>query len=157
LKSRGERDVTDPQIAVVQESARFFESRACDVIDKVRSGYLLEFFAEIIRVNIDYSRHPVEGKFFTRMFLDKPARFPNFHRFRPDAAELFRLIHVRATFLITPSRVDHARSTAASLLLAISHLILAQGRNGWFSDGQLLQRKSQGTWSAKIGGALLNR
>ena len=81
LKSRGERDVTDSQITIVQESARFLESRACDVIDKVRPGYLLEFFAEIIRVNVCRFRHPRERKFFTRMFLDKLPRFPNFHGF----------------------------------------------------------------------------
>src|SRR5262245_27319974 len=81
LKSRRERDVTNAQTAVMEKVARFFKSGACDVIDKVHPSYLLESFAEIVRVNVDRFRHRPEGKFFTRMFLDKLARFPNLHRF----------------------------------------------------------------------------
>jgi hypothetical protein len=65
----------------MQKFARFFKSSACDVLDKVHSSYLLESFAEIIRVNIDGFRHPPEGKFLTGMFLDKLARFPNLYGF----------------------------------------------------------------------------
>ena len=42
LKSRGERDVTDPQTAVMQKFARFFESSARNVLDKICVADLLE-------------------------------------------------------------------------------------------------------------------
>ena len=64
LKARRERDFADAQITVSQEITRSVETSACDVFDKLYTGYLLEFFAEIIRVNIDRFRHPREGKFF---------------------------------------------------------------------------------------------
>jgi hypothetical protein len=64
LKARRERDFADAQITVSQEITRSVETSACDVFDKLHTGYLLEFFAEIIRVNIDRFRHPREGKFF---------------------------------------------------------------------------------------------
>jgi hypothetical protein len=83
LKSRGERNLTDPKIAVTQKSARLFESGTCDVLDKAQAGHVLESFAKIIRVFIESFRHSPKRKFSARMFLDKLARFPDLSGFSP--------------------------------------------------------------------------
>ena len=62
LKSRSERDFTDAQIAVSQKITRIFEPSARDVLDKIYAGYLLEIFAQMIRVNVDRFRDFRSGK-----------------------------------------------------------------------------------------------
>jgi hypothetical protein len=80
LKSRSERDFTDPQIRVSQEITRSFEPNARDILDKINAGYLLEGFAQVIRIHVDRFCELGQGKFFARVFFDEPACFPNRHR-----------------------------------------------------------------------------
>ena len=85
MKPDRECDLTDTQTPILQEVARFFESRAGDVIDKIHAGDLLELFAQMIRTAIDRACHFGQRKLFIRMFVDEIPRFPDFHRFGPMA------------------------------------------------------------------------
>ena len=80
-----ERDLADPKIVIMQKSARLFEAGACDILDKIYSGDLLEFLAEMIPANVGRFRYLGERKFFGRMFLNEPSRFPDLYRFGPMA------------------------------------------------------------------------
>src|SRR6184192_2382481 len=81
LKPDGERDLADTQIRIQQEITGFFESDACDVIDKIYAGDLLELFAQMIRADIDRFRYLRQRKLFGRMLLDETSRLPDLHRF----------------------------------------------------------------------------
>src|SRR6266542_973486 len=81
LEPHSECDFADAQIRIQQQIARFVESGACHVIDKIYAGDLLELLAEMIRADVDCSRYFVERKFFAGMFVDELPRFPDFHRF----------------------------------------------------------------------------
>ena len=57
LKSSGERDFTDAQIAISQQITRGVEPRARDILDEINAGYLLEIFTQVIRVHVDRFRN----------------------------------------------------------------------------------------------------
>jgi hypothetical protein len=62
LKSSGERDFTDAQIAISQQITRGVEPSARDILDKINAGYLLEIFAQMIRVHVDRFRDFLQGE-----------------------------------------------------------------------------------------------
>ena len=65
LKSRGERDVTDAQTWIIAGDHTHFRTGCVrDVLDKVYAGYLLEIFAQIIRVHVDRFRDSGQGELF---------------------------------------------------------------------------------------------
>jgi hypothetical protein len=80
LEPGGEGDFTDSPIGILKKVTRFFESGACNIIDKIYAGDLLEFFAQMIGANVDSFRHLAKRKFFGRMLLNQLARFPDLDR-----------------------------------------------------------------------------
>jgi hypothetical protein len=85
LEPNCKRDFTDSSIGIHQKVTRFFESGACDVIDKICAGDLLESFAQMIPANVGRFRYLAERKFFNAMVLDELSRFPDLYRFGPMA------------------------------------------------------------------------
>ena len=57
LEADRERDFTDPKIDIFQKFLRVLESNTGNVIDKLRSSNLLEFFAEVSRIDLNYAGH----------------------------------------------------------------------------------------------------
>src|SRR5262249_21724691 len=64
LKSRSKCDFADAHIRVSQQITRSGEPSACDVLDKIDTGHLLEVLAQIIRVHIGRLRDSFQGKLF---------------------------------------------------------------------------------------------
>ncbi len=91
LEPHGKRDFADSQIRIQQKIARFFESGACDVIDKVYTGHSFELLAQMIGADIDGLRDFRKRKLVVRMFVDEVSRFPDFYRlsaFQASGGEL---------------------------------------------------------------------
>lgn len=93
LEPHSERDFADAQIRIQQQIARFVESGACHVIDKIYAGDLPELFAQMIRVDIDRFRHFGERELIGRMFVDEIPRFPDLHRLCPIVLRLICSSH----------------------------------------------------------------
>ena len=85
LKPDRKCDFADPAINIFQKIACFFEADARYILDKVYSGYVFEFLAQIISADVDWPRYSGQRELFARMFLDEFSRFPNLSRLCPIA------------------------------------------------------------------------
>ncbi len=56
LKADSERDFGDSQMLILQEFARFLGPRLSDVMNKVYTGHLFEFAAQVIGTDADELR-----------------------------------------------------------------------------------------------------
>lgn len=83
LKPDRECDFADPKIDIFQEFARLFESRARDVVDKLDTGDLFEFFAQVGGVDPYSTRHSSQRKVLVSVFFDESPRFPDIARLSP--------------------------------------------------------------------------
>jgi hypothetical protein len=83
LKSDRECNFADPKIAIFQKFARLIESGARDVIDKLGSGDLFEFFAQVGGVDSYGTGHSSERKVLVSVFFNESPRFPDIPRLRP--------------------------------------------------------------------------
>ncbi len=70
----------DGKIDIAQKIAGFVETEAGNVVDKLYSGDILEFFAQIARVDVDCSCYLAQRKFIHQMLANESARLPNFCR-----------------------------------------------------------------------------
>ena len=117
LKADCERDLANPKLSILQEISRFIDADAGDVIDKVRTGHLLEFLAQVIGAHVDRLRDLRQRKCFIRMLADELSRFPDFHRL--GAASLFEA-HLPNMF--RRQHADHPpQQSAARVLLLSAH------------------------------------
>ena len=83
LKADRECNFADPKIDIFQKFARLFESGARDVVDKLDTGDLFEFFAQVSRVDSDGTGHSSQRKLFVRVFFNESPCFPDIARLRP--------------------------------------------------------------------------
>lgn len=80
LETGRERDFAHAKINIEQKNVHLFDALAGDVIDKVFPRHLFELFAQVIGADVHELRDFRQAKLFVRMLLDKPPRFPDFHR-----------------------------------------------------------------------------
>ena len=80
MKADREADFADAKIDIFQKRARFFDSGAGHIIDKVYAGYLLELLTQVVRTDIDRFRDLGQRKLLVRMLLDELSRFPDLYR-----------------------------------------------------------------------------
>jgi hypothetical protein len=95
LKADCKRDLSDALVWIFQEHARFFDSSVRDVIDKVYSRHLFEFFAQVIGADIHKARDFREAKLFVRILMNEFSRFPDFNRLGPISISEARLRDLR--------------------------------------------------------------
>jgi hypothetical protein len=130
LKPDRESDLTNAQTRILQKIARFVESGARHVIDKIYAGDLLELFAQMIAADVHRFRYFLQGKRFIRILVDELPCFPDFHRLSPIAvsgAERFGLICER--HLCHPTSSNFDRGGDALRPLPIARLILPGRQN----------------------------
>ena len=134
LEPHGKRDFADSQIRIQQKIARFFESGACDVIDKVYTGHSFELLAQMIGADIDGLRDFRKRKLVVRMFVDEVSRFPDFYRLSAFQASGGELPDLSCGYhFYHPASSDFGRDDGALRPLAIARLIL-------LGSGQSLNR-----------------
>ncbi len=116
---------------------------ACDVIDKIYTGHLLELFAQMVRADVDRFRHFGQRNFFIRMFVNEIPRFPYLHRFSSRAATRGLSEPICGYRPSRHATTNHGWRRQALRRLAIAHLILARRRSPARYSGTATPRVEQ--------------